>query len=379
MFLRLFGIATLLLSRDFAANCYAAQNHKDAVDELKRGIERRSKGKMKSLATKIAFSREWCKLRGGSDAECNATFGLCNLDFSQLCNLPKIPLLPSVYCNVVGKLYSGSFKAYCEDGTCYQCCQTARGGCQSSFIGFPVINCNEGIYGIGTRPVGLTLITEANPQPGQACLFTQQICDHIPQCAVSSSGGGNLNLPRAGARRGRFFFERAISDWDNTFNNTSGQTDFSLQDMADFVFARGCRGWRQSVEASPLVTGEFGGIAVRNADNTVNLPASELRFVQLQGFLRLLGTIPDLRERVESMGSRLWTPDGLKSALTGVADPDAVLRRSAGPVGLSLLKQNFGLVDYRLLALPTSTDNGRNYLGCELGIPPRILGVVEMD
>ena len=70
----------------------------------------------------------------------------------------------------------------CGTPDCLQCCYVpSQNHCHSSYIGENVINCNPGIYGEGTRGVGLTLLLD-EPPPDATCLFTPQVCTHIAMC-----------------------------------------------------------------------------------------------------------------------------------------------------------------------------------------------------
>jgi len=117
-----------------------------------------------------------CASMGYSEEECQNVAVLCAAFNFSTGNAPGIR--GQVFNEL--KLFD-VFKPRCGDGICYQCCY-ANGGCHTSFVGFPVINCNEG-NGPDAHAAALTLVTGG--EIGQACLYTPQTCELV---TVSCTG-----------------------------------------------------------------------------------------------------------------------------------------------------------------------------------------------
>lgn len=292
------------------------------------------------------------------------------------------------------------FKLDCGDGECYQCCFTGD-GCHTSFIGFPVINCNPS-YGPETRDVGITLITDPNAGPGAACLTTPQTCDHLSLCLGDPNALAGLraeleaglehplNLPWASEQRLRYFgrdFHDRWLDYLNQFHTgipVEPDPQFSsfgkLADIEHFLTGRGCVGWRDHVAALRPYTWSGEHFAVRDGDGVVSEPASQLNGIRLLGLMRLLDALPNLAGRHAAVESTVW-PDADRDAYLArlETDADAAILRSASPIFLDLLRRNTKVSDYRLLAVPQDDEAGdpARFNGCLLGAAPRVTAVAD--
>lgn len=292
------------------------------------------------------------------------------------------------------------YKVDCGDGVCYACCYVpgSIAGCHSAFhseSGLPVINCNAS-YGAGTHEVGLTLVVDPDAQPGQACLFTPQTCDHLPICNRNKTpeqiGDINANPQHimksagAGNSRGRSFGTGALADWSNYLSgyHTSAdtQSDFIRQSvhpysaLADFITGRGCAGWRSNLPASFPGDWSEDQFRIEDANGVYAEEASHFDGLRQLGVVRLMASVPNLYNRWSHVESRIWTPTEISAYLAQVPDPDEELLKTMSPLALELLRKNQLVQDYRLLAvpLPGETVSPVFYNGCELADPP----VVEL-
>jgi uncharacterized protein (TIGR03382 family) len=293
------------------------------------------------------------------------------------------------------------FKLDCGDGECYQCCFTGE-GCHSSFIGFPVINCNLN-YGPETRDVGITLITDPNAGPGSACLTTPQTCDHLSICLGDHNAladlradleGGlehPLNLPWASEQRLRYFGRDFHDRWLAYLNRfhtgipVEPDPEFSsfgkLVDIEHFLTGRGCVGWRDHVAAVRPYDWSGEHFAVRDGEGALSEPASQLNGVRLLGLMRMLDALPNLAGRHAAVESTVW-PDADRDAYLARldADADAAILRAASPIFLDLLRLNTKVRDYRLLAVPLADEAAgpARFNGCPLGAAPRVFASADV-
>ncbi|MEZ4454818.1 MAG: hypothetical protein R3B09_35535, partial [Nannocystaceae bacterium] len=288
------------------------------------------------------------------------------------------------------------FKLDCGDGECYQCCFTGE-GCHTSFIGFPVINCNPN-YGPETRDAGITLIVDPNAEPGSPCISTPQTCEHLSLCLGDPNGLGELredlegglehplNQPGAAEQRlryfGRDFYDRWLA-YLNQFHtgiapegDRAGERVGKLADVDHFLSGRGCVGWRDHVDAIRPYDWTDPRFAVVDGEGAASGPASQLNGIRLVGLMRLIDALPNLAGRHAAVESTVWPDvdrDAYLAPLEGGAD--ATILRSAGPIFLELLQQNPKVSDYRLLAVPLADEAGgvARFNGCALGAGPRVL------
>ncbi|MCA9717440.1 MAG: hypothetical protein H6713_27870 [Myxococcales bacterium] len=286
------------------------------------------------------------------------------------------------------------FKLDCGDGECYQCCFTGE-GCHTSFIGFPVINCNYN-YGPETRDAGITLIVDPDAQPGAPCISTPQTCDHLSLCLGDPNALGELrdelegglehplNMAGAAEQRlryfGRDFFDRWLAYLGEFHTGIApdrapGEV-ITLAALEHFMTARGCAGWRDHVDAIQPYEWGVEPFAITGADDVVSAPASQLNGVRLIGLMRLLDALPNLAGRHAAVESTVW-PDEDREAYLGQldVDPDDAILRVASPIFLELLKRSTKISDYRLLAVPLAEEPGgaARFNGCLLGQAPHVI------
>ena len=128
-----------------------------------------------------------CLSNGYSSDYCTKTASICATYNFTTQNIPGFPA------EIMRELQLFEvYKPYCANLECFQCC-FQNGKCNSSFIGWPVINCNLG-YGPDSRIAGMTRVIDPNPQPGQGCIFTPQTCDHLPLCNTGLTPQQIINI-----------------------------------------------------------------------------------------------------------------------------------------------------------------------------------------
>ena len=271
-------------------------------------------------------------------------------------------------------------------------------GCHSSYIGFPVINCNPSIYGAGTKPVGLTFIIDPdNVEPGDSCLFIPQVCVHIPQCvktvsttstmtkALDNSNGAiqpqqalakdYLSDPRAIDQRARYFATK-VQDEVRTYldtYNTSTPTTRPFHSLVEALTNRGRIGWRRDLTNTPINIAH-SAIRVNDAAGNLNKSASWTNAAQLLGLARVLGGAPNLAARLAYVESRKWTQAEKDAYLAGVGDPVQAFLGSLEPHWIAILQRLLMLQDYALLAVPLAGEmiTEGKYGGEILGKPPTL-------
>lgn len=290
------------------------------------------------------------------------------------------------------------FKTDCGNGICFACCYVPGGRfpCHTSFFsedGSPVINCDDG-YGPGTHQVGPTLITDPNAKPGQACLFTPQTCDHLPICssglspqeiaAINADPQNIMKSPAAVNSRARSFGTATLANWSNFLSDyrtsTDVQSDFVRQQirpfsaLGSFVTGRGCVGWRHKIPDSFPSDWSESQFRINDAAGMYAAEPSHLNGMRQLGLVRLMGTIPNLFNRLAFVESQIWSPDAIHQYLAKIGDPDTAFLQHMSPIALAILKENRTLQDYRLLAVPLAgeTVSPRLFNGCVLGDPPAL-------
>lgn len=288
------------------------------------------------------------------------------------------------------------FKIDCGNGACYACCFVPGSGCHSAFHsedGSTVINCNAG-YGPGTAQVGRTLVTDPNAQPGQACLFTPQTCDHIGTCssartpqqieAINGNPNHIIKSSPAIDSRARSFGTGVLADWSKflTGYHTSSaepsdvirQAVHPLSSLSSFITGRGCAGWRHNLPES--FPGDWSEPQFRIDDENGNYDAEASHYngVRQLGLVRLMSSVPNLFNRLAFVESRIWTAAAIDQYLAAVGDPDEALLQFMSPVALEVLKKNKFVQDYRLLAVPLPGEvvPERLFNGCLLADPPAL-------
>lgn len=359
------------------------------LDEIELAFELRddyAKGEFIIESPKFLTHYDDCRARGESEAYCRTLVTLCAAQ--------EQPFFGGAYAGFFTDLgLDQVFKLDCGTTECYQCCHVPGMGCHTSFIGFPVINCNER-YGEGTRPAGLTLIVDPDPMPGEACLTIPQTCEHIPICASEPDGFADLRArldageahpltaPGAAANRAHHFARLLGEKWCGAIDglHTGLPRDPELPslerigDVFDFLTGRGCEGWRMNVAAVSPFDWEAEWFAIRDEMGVIQPAASQRSALCQWGLFRLLTAIPNLGERLSVVEATVW-PEALRDAyLAQIGDPDEAIRRHASPIVLDLLRCLPTVYDYRLLAvpLPGEPDHERRFNGCALGHAPRI-------
>lgn len=324
-----------------------------------------------------------CRARGESEDFCRTLAGICLAQEQPFFGGPYVAFFQNLGLNQ-------AFKLDCGSQECFQCCHVPGQGCHTSFIGFPVINCNPS-YGAGTSAAGRTLVVDPDARPGEACLTIPQTCEHIPLCAIEppyddlraelDAGREHpLTAPGAPENRARSFAQAIAVKWcgaiDRFDTGLPGDPELPslerVDDVFDFLTGRGCEGWRASVAAAAPF--DHAPFAVTDEEGVV-LPASSHRNALCQwGLFRTLVAIPNLAERLAFVESTVW-PDALRDMyLAQVDDPDEALLRYASPVVLDLLRCVTTIYDYRLLAVPLPDEAPVEgvFNGCVLGHAPRV-------
>ena len=319
-----------------------------------------------------------CLARGGTEELCQSLAIFC--DVSETYITQRFPFLG-------GKLrVFDSFKLDCGKGECFQCCYVPGNGCHTSFIGEEVINCNEKIYGLGTRPAGLTRIIDENALPGNACISTPQTCEHVPLCHYTDNADIGalqqtlldgiehaLNLQSSIDQRANLFARSVLGEWGEYLSEFTTEEQ-SIANLMDFATGRGCRGWHSNLSSVYPFDWTDEPFAVRDESGQIFEPASHLNGLQQLGIVRILASIPNVADRLASVDSRVWTEEAKSAYLAQVGDPDAELLRYIDPIGLEVIKRSTMIQDYRLLAvpLPDETPPDNMYNGCELGLSPEV-------
>lgn len=287
------------------------------------------------------------------------------------------------------------FSRNCGERDCFQCCFVGRtGGCGTSYIGFPVINCNTSTYGEGTKPVGLTFIIDPDSvEPGDSCLFIPQLCAHIAQCVSTTSASATLNNhtdtiqpqhalvdnyltnPRAIDQRARYFAMK-VQDEVRTYldtYNTSTPTARPFHSLAEALTNRGRVGWRRDLTNTPIDITKTA-LRINDLAGNLNESASWSNAAQLLGLARVLTGVPNLVARLEYVESRKWTQAEKDAYLVGVGDPVQALLGNLDPHWVTILQRLLMLQDYALLAVPLvgeATTEGQ-YGGQLLGKAPTL-------
>ena len=327
--------------------------------------------------SEIATNFQACRARGGTEEQCASLAIFCDI---------REALINQRFPGFVSDLrIFDAFQVDCGNGQCFQCCNVPGQGCHTSFIGYPVINCNLS-YGPGTHAAGITQIVDEDAQPGDACLFTPQTCEHIPACLYNDNVDISaleqdllnglehaLNWPRSINQRAHLFGRSLLAEW-GTFLSEFTTEKQSIVNLMDFVTGRGCRGWHTNVSTVYPFEWTDEPFVIRDESGQILAPASHLNGLQQLGTMRILASIPNIADRLAGVDSRVWTEESKTAYLAQVGDPDAELLRYVDPVGLEVIKRSTMIQDYRLLAvpLPDETPPGNSYNGCELGLSPEV-------
>lgn len=367
--------------------CTAGPTHAQVGDAIDLTLKLRkyySRTKFLLKIPKFWTGYKDCRARGGTNEQCTALTTLCAIQQAPFFG-KYAGLFRSLQLNQV-------FQLDCGSQECYQCCHVPGMGCHTSFIGFPVINCNPR-YGPGTSAVGLTLL-DPGAMPGDACIAIPQSCDHIPAClgdpnnrrdlreSIDAGEEHPINAPHAPANRAKYFATQTLTKWcgylDRFHTGLPRDEEVpgfeTLSDLQGFVTGRGCVGWRDNLAAVSPFDWEAELFALQDADGAVLPGPSHLNGLCQFGAIRLLESVPNLADRLAFVESTIW-PDDLRAAyLAMIGDPDAALDRNAHPIVRDLLACNPGVTDYRMLAVPLAgeEDSNRIFNGCVLGVAPRV-------
>lgn len=286
------------------------------------------------------------------------------------------------------------FSRNCGERDCFQCCYNGTtGGCHSSFIGFPVLNCNASTYGEGTKAVGLTFIIDPDSvEPGDSCLFIPQVCTHIAQCVTAASASATsgdaavmqqqqaltdnyLTDPRAIDQRARYFATQ-VQDEVRTYldtYHTSTPDARTFHSLVEALTNRGRAGWRSDLNNTPIdIT--HPALRINDAAGNLNESASWSNAAHLLALARVLSGVPNLAERLAYVESRKWTQADKDAYLVGVGDPYQALLNDLDPHWIMILQRVMMLQDYALLSAPLAgeaTTEGQ-YGGQTLGKAPTL-------
>jgi hypothetical protein len=316
------------------------------------------------------------------------------------------------------------FRNYYCDGGCYMCCYVpSQNACHTSFDygenGEPPINCSPGVYGAGTTIVGEALIYGDSLGLGICVGGVQQSCHHFPICnggasslqgASAGDGGASLQgasapggepqtdapplmgatssatgsppphpdmqAPGANGSRAKALVKMMLQRFAEVMR--ARPAHLPLRDWVDFATARGSENWRAAMTGIEPYSGAFDAFRVEDTNGFLLAQESFERGIFYHASLALLGSVPSVLERLAHAESRFWTAEEIDDYLDGI-DPEAELRRTMGPIALSVLKE-LPIQDWRLLAraAPGETPLAyRSYEGFALGVAPRVSAVQD--
>lgn len=292
-------------------------------------------------------------------------------------------------------------KTNCGTGKCFQCCY-AEGGCHSSFEGFPVINCNYN-YGADAAAAGTTHVLDG--EPGDACLFTPQTCEHIPQCNYNLSieeveeinnDPEHLMKTEAALSNRRLWLANKLGElWEKVFNRYGNLGDsgvlpemessdslflFNYNNIVDFTTGRGGKNWKDITNTT--YNWDTSQFIVYNQDSSaIDTLLSQYRATRQIAILRVLGSIPNFINRFNYVESRIWTDSAKEEYLMNIDNPDEELLKYMYPMTLQFLKilsnSPYNVIqDYRLFSvpLPDEENNGsvNNFNATTIGSPPSV-------
>lgn len=251
-----------------------------------------------------------------------------------------------------------------------------------------------------------------NPEPGQACLFTQQVCTHISSCnesrtpqqieVINNDPDHVLKSQRALDSKARDFGNSFMDyQWAPFLNNlttnelygndalancgalSTPQPDsiFKVSDVYDFLTARGNIYWRDWIDSLTVLNLDQPAFGIYDTlTNELLEGPTQLNFVKQLGLARLLASVPNMKARLDFTGSYIWTDATMANYFTARnEDPDIVLKEQMSPLAYQLLKQNTTVQDYRLVAVPLQgeTVDPNFYGGDPLGKAPIIQSFTE--
>lgn len=372
-----------------ATNCLYAQKPMDKDFEKKLKKAYKYGKKAHEVAKDLVNTYDQCIAYGNSQEYCQKAAGICATWNFATQNLPGLPA--EIYRKL--QLFE-SFKPYCGYGICFQCCFTGA-NCHTSFIGFPVINCNAN-YGPATRPAGLTMIVDPDPQPGQACLFTPQTCSHLPLCSSNLTAQQIANInndPNHIMKRNLAIQERArtfahyglefgFSNFLNTFSpgkpvlSASGNTlepEPTMDDLLDLIFSRGSPYWSDLLDSLEVNGGDIDGFRITDTiTNQVLESPTKWNLIRQLFLANYLNSLPNLYNRLSFTESKIWTDSDKMAYISDSILVDSIFLKNIHPFALRILSENHGVQDYRLLSVPLPGESSSDllYNGDTLGNPP---------
>jgi hypothetical protein len=175
-------------------------------------------------------------------------------------------------------------------------------------------------------------------------------------------------------RKVRMFAESVARLTADVLNSIPAE--HALDEVSDLFSMRGCVGHRSLLEHGEPFDGTHGTFGVMHTNARVRERVSSRRALHFLAMLRVLGSVPNLRNRFIHVESRVWTAAERAEYLRagGIVDADRTLRETMNDLVLSILQRADGLQDYRLLAvpLPDEAPAVRRYNGCRLGTAPQV-------
>ena len=336
-----------------------------------------------------------CITQGRTPEECDRGFpGFAPFDWCQI----VWDIITGAIPTLAGLISTFTpFSRNCGERDCFQCCYVARtGGCGSSYIGFPVINCNDTnpAFGAGTKAVGLTFVLDPDSvEPDDSCLFIPQVCAHIAQCVESEFESAELakatvirqpqagvadnylTHPRAIDQRARYFAlqvqEEVHAYLESYYTHVPEARPF--HSLAEALTHRGRIGWRRDLTNTPIdIT--HPALRINDTAGNLNESASWANAAHLLGLARVLTGVPNLAARLEYVESRKWSQAEKDAYLSGVGDPYQALRNDLDAHWITILQRVMMLQDYALLAAPVPGELTRDgtYGGEVLGQAPAL-------
>ncbi len=393
---------TILTLSSICLLCFSLPCHSQIGEKLKKFKEYTETAM--DFVDEFTETRSSCLSDGFSASKCNEAAALCaTFDFAT----ENVPGIQADIFRALGLFEV--FKPRCGDDECFQCCY-AGGNCHTSFIGFPVLNCNA-TYGLDARAAGITIITGG--EPGDACLFTPQTCDHVPVCHYYRSSDqindinndpnhimksqvaqeqkllqygkelmdvlieGFLNNVNIGANLNQYIlpvgYDPATST--NLPPDDIILENYSFTDYFNLLTARGSPYWREWIDDLSAINLDNDAFGIYD-DTTGDflLGPSRYNFIRQILVSRTLASLPNQIERLNYTGSFIWADDNIDDYVSAVGDPTLLMDQQMSPLAEYFYRNNPKNHDYRLLTVPLQgeEDLSNFYGGSNVGKPPVI-------